>query len=186
MKTHYYLALIALVPTLGYPATPATEHATPATAPIVQQPPALPSSPPAPAANSNDAQTLAALTARIPILTAQAEIAELEARIRNANGKQQISGPGSLTSPLPAASAPARVATIAAAAAADIEVSSIRSYNHVYSAWLQVNGALLDPVSVGDAIYIDGTGKDGWRVASISDSEVRISRNGSTRVLRMK
>lgn len=125
---------------------------------------------------------LKSMYARIPELRAQADIAELEARIRTANAVNPVATPASLAAPLPSATPTGKVGRAPARNAfssSSFDLLSIRAYNNTYSAILQNDGSVV-PVVVGDVIG------DGWRVSEITERQVELTRKGhQPRILRI-
>ncbi|MDR5791731.1 type IV pilus biogenesis protein PilP [Caballeronia sp. LP003] len=190
MKKSSLLAACALITGSAYAVSPAPMSNGPVAAanPVQAPAPTISTAASAPAradqpAAVSPADRLAALQGRIPELKAQAEIAELEARIRTANGSGATSSSGkpsvvdsTMPRPFPN-NRPVPSAGISGGAPT-IDVVSIRAYNGDYTASLQVNGSVV-PVRRGD--MIDGD----WTVSAINASQVQLTRKGVTRVVRM-
>ncbi|MFX1767958.1 type IV pilus biogenesis protein PilP [Paraburkholderia sp. A1RI-2L] len=195
MKKAIVIAIAALLPLITEAAaplvaTPATlpASATPttaATAMPVAAPPAMPvaAATVAPTTMTNGAvaepsvdtgsDRLSDLQKRIPLLKAQAEIAELEARIRTATAVNPgATAPATSPSPIVVTRSPN------ASMSSGIDLLSVRGYKGQYTASLVINGDVVQ-VSPGDSV--DG----GWIVSAITGSEVRLTRKGATRVVRM-
>ncbi|WP_434716395.1 type IV pilus biogenesis protein PilP [Paraburkholderia sp. A3RO-2L] len=187
MKKAIVIAIAALLPAITEAAAPivATSATLPASATPTAAPLAMPVSAAtiAPTTVTNSAEAapsvdtgsdrLSDLQARIPLLKAQAEIAELQARIRTATAVNPGVATGT-TSPSPiVVTKPPNAST-----SSGIDLLSVRGYKGQYTASLVINGDVVQ-VSQGDSV--DG----GWIVSSITGSEVRLTRKGATRVVRM-
>lgn len=164
----------------AFPTTVTTTPATPATAPTAATTSAPSGTVAAPSVDTGSDQ-LSDLQARIPVLKAQAEIAELQARIRTASAAGSTTAPAGTHAPSPFPSgqpvgyAPRSPNPPTSSA---IDLVSIRGYKGQYTASLSINGEVVQ-VLQGDTV--DG----GWTVSSIAGSEVRLTRKGATRVVRM-
>jgi type IV pilus biogenesis protein PilP len=140
----------------------------------------------APPGSSSDAGTgeeLARLQAQIPVLTAKAAVAELNARIWKAEHADAQSGGPSLATVAPSSAVSSVSGTgshLGGGGAQDpgsLSLQSVSAYNGRYSAVLSVAGVAV-PVQVGDQVA------DGWKVARITDTSVELARGRESRTVR--
>ncbi|OXJ06696.1 type IV pilus biogenesis protein PilP [Burkholderia sp. HI2500] len=162
----------------GAPTLPVPAGATPA--PQASATIAAPASAPAFALTTSESDELAALQARIPVLRAKKEIAELEAAIDKAKHPVSAGMPPALSGPLPGLGSPVPGALstgIRMPSVSDISLSGTGSYDGRTMATLVVSGVERD-VTIGDTL------DDGWKVARIEGNRVQLARGGRVRWVR--
>lgn len=190
MKKAIVIALAALLPVVTEAAAPVAAPTAPTASATAPSPAPMPVSVPptttptvttptsayvaAPSVDTGS-DRLSDLQARIPLLKAQAEIAELQARIRTASNVNSGATSNAAATPT-APSAPLVIPK--AGNTSGIDLVSVRGYKGQYTASLEINGNVVQ-VSQGDSV--DG----GWIVSSITGSEVRLTRKGATRIVGM-
>lgn len=128
-------------------------------------------------ATASDSDALAAAQARIPLLKAQKDIAELEAAIDKLRHPDQ-GGAGRFidaAGPLPPGGVP--VASTPMPAVSDIVLAGAGSYDGHYTATLVIGGISRE-VQIGDVL------DNGWKVARIAGDGVQLTRGARVRWVR--
>ncbi|MFL9876667.1 type IV pilus biogenesis protein PilP [Paraburkholderia megapolitana] len=128
-------------------------------------------------ATAGDSDALAAAQARIPLLKAEKDIAELEAAIDKLRHPDQ-GGAGRFIDaggPLPPGGVP--VASTPMPAVSDIVLAGAGSYDGRYTATLVIGGISRE-VQIGDVL------DNGWKVARIAGDGVQLTRGARVRWVR--